>query len=134
MIARDASEIPRPLWHFTCEHAAIRILNDATLRPQRGGLSLGIWLTDLPVPPRRALGLTSHTLRCDRMEYRFEVPDPVDVVPWLVLEPAMPAAIRELSETPGAMPAHWFLTAFPQHVGAWRRQRRSAFEQLRGAS
>lgn len=126
----DPELMPRPLYHFTCEHAAHRILNDDTLRLQSS--SLGIWLTDLESPTRHALGLTSHSLRCDRMEYRFTVPAPVEAVPWLAVQAMMPPLAQALSDTPGAMPMHWWISADPQRVTEWRRSPRRAFD--RGAS
>lgn len=83
------------LWHFCCGHSAAAICNDTAdagraviLRPplhtpdpcmvlygrpmlaRRPGARL-LWLTDDPRPERMAVGLTSETIACDRMEFRF---------------------------------------------------------------
>lgn len=105
------------LYHFTCSDAAPLIAQSGHLRPfmqhQLDGRKL-VWLTDLEVPTRAQLGLTSHTLRCDRMEYRVTVE--VDAHRWVTyVRDAFGSArsrrwATRLSQTPGAMPMHWWVT------------------------
>lgn len=64
-------------WHYTCTHGAERIEADHGLikpnpQPVLGDIQLA-WFTTMPSASRAALGLTSRTLSCDRMEALFEV-------------------------------------------------------------
>ncbi|MFD6565324.1 hypothetical protein [Micromonospora profundi] len=105
----------RLLYHFTCSHAA-PLIRRSVLRPspqpQLDGRKL-IWLTDLGVPTRAQIGLTSHLLRCDRMEYRVTVE--VDAVRWVSYTRAAFGSARmrrralDLGRTPGALPTHWWV-------------------------
>lgn len=102
------------LWHYTCEHSRSRIGEEGWLQPFASGL---VWLTDLDVPVREALGLTSMLLTCDRTTYRYRVLDPSIGVPWTKVRRDFPAEHRdELESAPGAMPMHWFVSALPVHV------------------
>lgn len=107
------------LYHHTCEHAARRIVADGGLlrpnvQPQLGGLQL-LWLTTSSRPARAALGLTSHTLCCDRTAHTFRLLDPVDVMPWAQLREQLPATLtRPLEAARGARPALWFVTSREQ--------------------
>jgi hypothetical protein len=64
------------LYHYCCSHSLEGIRKDGFLRPWRQ-VALGdvplVWLTDLEVPDRKALGLTSDLLDCDRLEHRVVV-------------------------------------------------------------
>ncbi|WP_433460746.1 hypothetical protein [Micromonospora sp. CA-248212] len=105
------------LYHFTCSHAAPLIRQGGRLRafaqPQLDGRKL-IWLTDLEVPTRAQLGLTSHLLRCDRMEYRVTVE--VDADRWVSYARAAFGSAKarrravDLGRAPGALPMHWWVT------------------------
>lgn len=95
------------LWHYTCEHGSRGINAERCIRPGIGGY---VWLTDLPPSTRRlrkALGLTSHTLACDRMAHAFTV-DVEDPIPFKVLD-LSPNMVRGLV-LPGARPANWYVT------------------------
>lgn len=64
-------------WHFTCSDGATMIGEVGVLKPHwhpMVGASL-IWLTNDPAPSRDAVGLTSDTLFCDRMEFRYRIID-----------------------------------------------------------
>lgn len=80
------------LYHFCCAHSAAAIDRTMTLAPGLDWLTLDrrlaqageptsglwrapavIWLTDMETPDRDALGLTSHSLDCDRTEFRYTV-------------------------------------------------------------
>ena len=67
----------RILFHYTCAHAANKIGRRGLLfpYPQPFAPEIGpvVWLSDLAVPDRWALGLTSRYLSCDRTEYRYRV-------------------------------------------------------------
>lgn len=73
-------------YHYCCQHSANKIGARGFLQPNAADLfGVGlVWLTDQAVPNREALGLTSHTLKCDRLEYQYLVDVvPGDVEPWL---------------------------------------------------
>lgn len=105
------------LHHFTCSDAAPLIRQGGHLRPfmqpQIDGRKL-VWLTDLDVPTRTQLGLTSHSLRCDRMEYRVTVE--VDADRWVTYTRTAFGSARtrrralDLGRTAGALPMHWWVT------------------------
>lgn len=109
------------LYHYTCGHGAAGIgktgLIDVFLQPPEGQVAL-TWLTDLEAPNRLALGLTSNTIQCDRLAFRFDVPEPVEVVRYVdVRREHFPRYWREaLERSPGAMPMHWYLSLVPQRV------------------
>lgn len=110
------------LFHFTCDHGNAGIDKDGVIRPGADGF---VWLTDLRPgllgleQIRHALGLTSHTLTCDRMAYcwRVEAPDAVRFDEW-----AMDGVTQlkgwalGLTMAPGVMPRHWFLSDRPVPV------------------
>lgn len=106
---------PPLLWHFTCAHSVAGIERTGTLRPHRHPM-IGqplVWLTDLAQPFRDALGLTSHTLRCDRTEYRFLATDISETVWWPSYSRARGLARQvctALEAAPGAMPRHWWVS------------------------
>lgn len=113
-----------PLYHFTCRCSLAGIRRDGFLRPfphplmRRysipGAEAIGglVWLTDLEVAWREALGLTSKILKCDRTEHRFQAADESTAVPWTKFRRRVHATVRAaLEEAEGAMPAHWFVSA-----------------------
>ena len=101
------------LYHYTCRHSAYSISHDRfILRPGLTGL---LWLTDLDVPGRRGLGLTSNFIECDRTEFRFAVADPVEIERWIDVRKVAPLLlVQALEADPQVMLTHWFLTAIPQ--------------------
>lgn len=106
----------RRLYHFTCRHAAAGIHQAGELRPN-GHPWLPeplVWLTDLEDAWREALGLTSHTLYCDRTECRFRAATTSSAVPWTVYRRSVPVrAAHALEREPGVMPAHWWVSLLP---------------------
>jgi hypothetical protein len=74
----------RPLFHYCCEHSREGIDRDGVLRPGLDGL---VWLTDLAPDAlpreqlRRALGLTSTIISCDRLQYAYRA-NPRDAIPY----------------------------------------------------
>ena len=83
------NDVPESLYHFTCAHSKADIGTfNALLVPHLHpwlGAKL-VWLTSSPEPDRRATGLTMSYQRCDRMEYRYTIADPVVLKrcrPWL---------------------------------------------------
>lgn len=106
------------LYHFTCRDGLEAITREGVIRPHvspQVGRPL-VWLTNLDVPNRLALGLTSHTLGCDRMEYRFEVDDHL-AIHWPAFFRSLPFADRRravaLHYGYGVRPAHWFVSEQP---------------------
>jgi hypothetical protein len=101
------------LYHYTCEdHGRPGIERDGYLRPNIHPL-LGealVWATDLDEPFREALGLTSHSLSCDRTACRYEV-QPWSFVPWHRYARRLYVEQREALEIPGTMPRHWWVSS-----------------------
>lgn len=109
------------LFHFTCGHGLAGISHDGATRPHPQPMLRGCppitWLTDLDVPDRAALGLTSVLLSCDRTRYRLDV-DADDVTallhwPAAAREWRIQRPVRDLLECGGAMPVHWWVTTEP---------------------
>jgi len=113
------------LYHYTCGHGRDGILADGYVRPNTHVylpmLPPFIWLTDLDVPTREALGLTSVWLTCDRTEYRFdfELSDESGVRHWPAVahDARLPRPVRDLLEDGGALPQHWYVLGKPLDVG-----------------
>lgn len=105
---------PTPtLYHYTCEHGYQGIgASPAGVLLPNAGL---VWLTDLDVPVREALGLTSHTLSCDRTAYRYRaIAALAHVRPWSQARRSVPRDVREaLESAPGVLPMHWWVSAWP---------------------
>lgn len=76
-------------------------------QPTLGGVRL-LWLTDLMVPRREALGLTSSLLSCDRLAHRYRV-DVTDAVPWHDWKLGVSHAAIARLELPDTMPSAWFV-------------------------
>lgn len=97
------------LYHFTCRHVASRISRRGFLRPwpqpALGGVAF-VWLTDLEAPDPDALGLTSHTLACNRLERRYVV-HVDDAQPWDAVKGALPTVPASFER--GRQPEHWFV-------------------------
>ena len=111
------------LFHYTCDHAVPGILTDehvrslADLHPYADIPPWGLfsWFTDLDVPDRNGLGLTSTVLSCDRTAHRFTVTDTTEVERWVDVRRYHPWAV-EMESAPGAMPAHWWVATEPVPV------------------
>lgn len=107
----------RTLYHFTCGHSRDQIGDTGKILPgsmltdtDAAWPARFVWLTDMARPDRNALGLTSHTLRCDRTEHRYRVTDPTAVVPWHTVARLLTREQRDqLEAEPGARPMHWFV-------------------------
>lgn len=118
------------LWHYTCDHGHHALGYDhATLLPaaslvlaHNGRHQLAesahlIWMTDLDRPITDALGLTSLLLRCDRTQYRYRVTDTTSCEPWWQVARRLPTHVRmALEQSPGARPAHWWVSFLPVPV------------------
>jgi hypothetical protein len=104
-------------YHYTCSHSLAKMTPDVygvrTLEPMSpGGL---LWVTDLEVPIREALGLTSQIINCDRTEYRLELLDPSTVRRWVDVRRSF-RELWDLEMAPGAMPMHWFISTSPERA------------------
>jgi hypothetical protein len=76
-----------------------------------------VWLTDLEVPDRKALGLTSDLLDCDRLEHRVVVD--VEAEHWPRYARRLPLELRRRLElAAGARPMHWYVSEHPVPVAA----------------
>lgn len=113
------------MYHYCCQHSLAAIAASSWLLRPQGPIPV-VWMTDLASPDRSALGLTSHLLSCDRTDHRLTVaPDqPVEFWPEYCRRTGLTRQRRELLEgTPGARPAHWYVSdqpirVVPQWVGA----------------
>lgn len=111
-------------YHYTCRHSLAKMTPDVygviTLEPlSPGGL---LWVTDLAVPERRGLGLTSQILNCDRTEYRLELLDGSSVRRWVDVRRSF-RGLWDLELAPGALPMHWFVSTSPERAYAPRSPR-----------
>ncbi|GJF06709.1 hypothetical protein [Pseudonocardia sp. D17] len=101
------------LWHYTCgDHGAPGIAATRCLLPNRHPWLPYplVWLTDLDVPMRGPLGLTSNTLGCDRTQYRVRVAGD-GAVPWSRYRRVIGRHLAyPFESTPGAMPRHWWVS------------------------
>ena len=116
------------LYHYTCDHSHsligeqgfLRSAAELSGRDDLPGIARWIWLTDLAVPDRNALGLTSHSLSCDRMVHRYRVVwdyQAEAALPWMKVRMiADPAEREDLESAHGARPRHWFVTRWPIEV------------------
>lgn len=112
------------LYHFTCrDHGEPGIRRDGFLRPNPHPLlpNLGpvVWLTDLEVPDRFALGLTRTFIRCDRTEIRYSLyTDALEGLSWwpFVRQGCPPAAVADLERN--GRPLHWWVCREPAKVAA----------------
>lgn len=116
-MTRRGGARPTPtLWHFTCAHGAARIGPRGTLHPVPHPMldPLGpiVWFTTDPDPARADVGLTSVTLPCDRLQYRYRVDRPRAAVRWVdVRHRCDPEAVATLEAT--GRPGSWWLTTVP---------------------
>lgn len=112
---------PARLYHYTCGHGARGIRLAGQIKPTTiyGTARKAVWLTDLDAPYREALGLTSHSLNCDRTAYRFIIDAPLGAIHWIDARRHLPrATVEALESAPGAMPMHWWLAPQPQNAVA----------------
>lgn len=119
------------LWHYTCDHtraalgdsgrlisalAQIDAAKTADWPKWKRTISGLIWLTDLDVPIRDALGLTMNTIGCDRTRHRYRVVN-YTAIRYSVARRDLPKRLRdELESAPGAMPMHWWFAWTPVPV------------------
>jgi hypothetical protein len=112
------------LYHFTCAHAAQKIVDCGLVRPaidfHDGPLptwsGLLCWFTDLDFAPPEAVGLTSTMLLCDRTAHRFLVTDDSNVHRWIDSSWRRHWWAGLLESAPGALPRHWFIADVPVPV------------------
>lgn len=119
-------------YHYTCDHGRVALGTTGTVRtvadwapdtaakmpPKHAWMTKVSWFTDLDIPDRRGLGLTSTRLECDRMAWRYTATDPTHLQPWLAVArrhaPRRDAA--DLRNGKGRRPAHWFVSTLPVPV------------------
>lgn len=106
------------LYHYTCGHRYPSIMRDGLLRCnpqiQLPGAPAIVWFTDLHPPDRLALGLTSYSLSCDRIEHCITVDFSDDAPPWQWYAWARRNLSLDdrwlLEGIDGTRPAHWWLS------------------------
>lgn len=112
------------LYHYTCLDCARRIGRYGMLRTwshlradeQMAGFPV-VWLTDMEIPDRLALGLRVINHRdgttCDRLAVRYIV-ETDEAVPWLEwARGRVPEDVRRIMEE-GRAPERWFVTLTAQ--------------------
>lgn len=111
-------------YHYTCDHGHDGLTADPYVRPGATLTKRAVpwtasvaWFTDLEMPLKAALGLTSIITKCDRTEFCYEVTDPSTLVRWPVFARTLPRGYREMIErADGARPAHWWISHEPVPV------------------
>jgi hypothetical protein len=109
------------LTHLTCRHGAGKIVTGGLVvnpspQPVLGDMSLA-WFTHVPNARNVALGLTSHTLKCDRTERRFRVLEPEKVFRWNDIRAVLPRdAVLALESARGTRPEWWWVSQEPVRV------------------
>jgi len=106
------------LFHLTCRHAAGKIVVAGFMvvpqpQPVLGDMRLS-WFTHVPNARNVALGLTSHTLKCDRTERRFRVLEPEKLFRWNDIRSAIPGeGPIHLEGARGTRPEWWWVAQEP---------------------
>ena len=118
------------LYHWTCSHGFAAIGPIGVLRPTpqiaMPGCPLLVWMTDMEVADRQALGLQSEVLlKCDRTEHRYLVTDQSKCVRWADWQLRIRLPRDFLSQfTFGRKPMHWWVSEAPVPVVAYRGSNR----------
>lgn len=107
--------------HYSCEHGAEQIRKAGFVVVPQQQIVLGnptlSWWTHVPNPPRAALGLTSHSLSCDRMDHRFRALDGSALFRWNDVRHVFPRqGVLRLEAARGARPAYWWVSTEPVEV------------------
>ena len=112
-------ELPT-LYHYTCDHGRDGIDACGYVKPgcylsdqpsKMPWPSRFAWFTDLSVPIKGALGLTSNFTTCDRTAHRYRVLAADDIEQWTDRRRALAPEQRDWLElAPGARPRHWYVT------------------------
>lgn len=104
------------LFHYTCSHGRRGIGMRGFLKPMPQPVLNGVelvWLTDQTEPNRCGLGLTSITLNCDRLEFRYVVQSNDTVRPWLswmAEQPYLSASDVRALHGEDRQPEHWWIS------------------------
>lgn len=105
----------RRLYHYTCSHGRDAIGEMGVLIPNRHPFLKRsfVWLTDMEVPDRDALGLTSTILSCDRLEYSYEVIEESikQCMPFSRFKKLSNTVVEDLARY--AQPSHWWVSTRP---------------------
>jgi len=119
------------LYHFTCDHGRAALGDIGTLLPladwnpeaatrippARAWMTGVIWLTSERRPDRVALGLTSDTITCDRMAYRYRTVGTHAAVPYLSWWRNIPRKDHlDLTGWHEARPGQWWVSTEPVNV------------------
>lgn len=103
------------LYHFTCDHGRDGIAQTGILLPRihpfMPHLGPLLWLTDVAVPTPEAVGLTSRSLTCDRLSYRYCVRTSA-ALPWSQIRARANADVVATLESYGH-PEHWWVARRP---------------------
>lgn len=121
------TDLPRVLYHYTCNHGLNGIIADRKLMPNPHpwlGHAL-VWLTDLDTPDRAALGLTAEHITCDRTENRVTVTYTPIIRPWVEWAKwaTVPYLVRDMLEGGGGLPMHWWVCPVALPLATFERSR-----------
>ncbi len=103
------------LYHYTCDHGREGLGDTGHVRVNPESIWGYAWFTDLEVPYREGLGLTSGILTCDRTAHRFRVTCADDIRPWVEvrrewLKQPLGWGVLLYLESCDAMPMHWWVS------------------------
>lgn len=121
---------PDRIFHYCCAHSAVDIRRDGFVDCAENVLQRRspekhvehtsgyvVWLTDLEPPVMRdAVGLTMHTIDCDRTKYCFEVVPDWGRIEWWMTFRKRHTEMHKLESEPGVMPMHWWVGRGPLPV------------------
>jgi hypothetical protein len=107
-------------FHLTCRHRAGKVTIEGQVVPQPqpvlGDMALA-WFTNMPNARNVALGLTSHTLKCDRTERKFLVLEPEKLFRWNDIRAVLPReGVIALEAAHGTRPEWWLVSQEPVRV------------------
>ena len=119
------------LYHYTCDHGRAALGGQAEVLPIWALLARSMrtdqippvanfsWFTDLASPQRKALGLTSNILKCDRTMHRYRVVPEAEkrCAWWMDVRDRVDEEIRRnLESVAGVKPGHWWVATMPVAV------------------
>jgi len=129
------------LYHYCCSCRARQITARGFLQPH-GRAQFGVdlvWLTDRAIPDRASLGLTSHTLTCDRLDCQYVADvEPGDVQAWLTSDVRARFGSATLAGgfegfERGRDPASWWISTRRVYVVRNRAYRLPAVDHVSGS-
>lgn len=112
-------------WHYTCDHGRKLIGDEGMLLSpgmqnpdlwfMEGNRDLTIvwglvWATDLPEPDIAALGLTRHTITCERWSHRYRITDDASLIRYADMAHMLSWHHQQDLTREGGQPDHWWVS------------------------